>query len=127
MLDDDVGPHQLVTACWRDHVIGDPGMIKSFDPPRPVVVDTQAWDAHGGRPPGFNAHPPTLAVRAGGIRLEPAMLGHQVAWVRIFDGQWRALITIDLTSANRSTTVRSTLWLPATAFSPVDKQGGGAT
>lgn len=86
---------QRALDMWSDRTT-----LRVIDPPRPVSVDWSQVDPTAGRPPGFARNPPPLRVRAGGVRVEPRMSGVQRAWLRLCDGQWRALVEVELTSAN---------------------------
>lgn len=110
----------VICAEWTtSRISSDPGLATIFDPPRPVTIRTAMFDPTVGVPPGLAETPPTLKVRAGGVRLESTSLGRQVAWLRTYDGQWRALVAIELTSANARTRIETHLWLPPEAIRPL--------
>lgn len=105
-----VGPAVRVEAS-------DAGIVRVFDPPRPVLVDMRAVDPTAGQPAyASNPHHPSLRVRAAGIRFEPEVHGRQWAWIALADGQWRALVSVSLESANRQTRFETMLYLPADAI-----------
>lgn len=89
---------------WSDRTT-----LRIIDPPRPVSVDWSQVDPTAGRPPGFARQPPPLRVRAGGVRVEPRMSGVQHAWLRLCDGQWRALVEVEVSSANRHSRLTLTM------------------
>ncbi len=78
----------------------DESTVRRFDPPRPVEVDWTRIDPHAGRPYGFAPTGVSLRVRAAGAHLHARMPGRQWAWLRLTDGQWRALVDIEIASAN---------------------------
>jgi hypothetical protein len=78
----------------------DESMVRRFDPPRPVEVDWSRIDPHAGRPYGFAKAGVSLRVRAAGAHLHARMPGRQIAWLRLTDGQWRAVVDIEIASAN---------------------------
>ena len=90
--------------AWSDRTT-----LRIIDPPRPVLVDWSQVDPTAGRPPGFARDPLPLRVRAGGVRVEPSMPGKQHAWVRLCDGQWRALVEVEISSANRHSRLTLTM------------------
>ncbi len=94
---------RIALDTWSDRTT-----LRIINPPRPVSVDWSHVDPTAGRPPGLARQPLPLRVRAGGVRVEPRMSGVQHAWLRLCDGQWRALVEVELSSANR----RSRLTLP---------------
>ena len=89
---------------WSDRTT-----LRMIDPPRLVSVDWSQVDPTAGRPPGFARQPPPLRVRAGGVRVEPRMPGTQHAWLRLCDGQWRALVEVEISSANRHSRLTLTM------------------
>jgi hypothetical protein len=52
-----------------------------------------------------------LWVKAFGLRLEPWMPAHQLAWIRRSDGGWLAIVDMPATSANGQSSVVMRLWL----------------
>ena len=90
--------------------------LRVFCPPRPVLVDIHQLDPHAGRPYGFSPTEVPLHTRANGARLEAVMPGDQQAWLQLFDGQWRALISLPVSSANGRSALTVTHWVPPGAF-----------
>lgn len=86
---------RIALGMWSDRTT-----VRIIEPPRAVSVDWSHVDPTAGRPPGFARDPLPLRVRAGGVRVEPRMPGVQHAWLRLCDGQWRALVEVEVTSAN---------------------------
>lgn len=95
-------PHAF--DMWSDRTT-----LRIVDPPRLVLVDWAQVDPTAGRPPGFACDPLPLRVRAGGVRVEPRMSGVQRAWLRLCDGQWRALVEVEVSSANRRSRLTLTM------------------
>ncbi|WP_236724720.1 hypothetical protein [Mycobacterium avium] len=62
----------------------DPSYPTLFAVDRPVRVNMQAALPGVGR--RMDGVP--MWCRSGGLRVEPQMLGQQIAWVRRFDGGW---------------------------------------
>jgi len=88
----------------------------AFTPPRPVVFLPQvAWPGlwHVTRPPV------SLWIRANGVRFEPEMAALQLAWLRVGDGGYLAVIGVDVFSANRCNRGRLGLVVEASAVRPV--------
>lgn len=53
-----------------------------------------------------------MAIKAGGLRLEPWMDARQVAWVRRACGGWLAVVLVPAGSANGRSAVTMQLWVP---------------
>lgn len=90
----------------------DGGGVRLYDPPVPVLVSMRSIDPAAGRPDyeSSTTHP-SLRVRAAGIRFEPVESGYLLAAVRLSDGQWRAIVHIELHSANGRTGIQVPLWV----------------
>ena len=59
-----------------------------------------------------------LWLRAGGLRIEPRMLGRQIAWLRRCDGGWLAVVEVSAGSSNSRSQISMTLWLSPEAITP---------
>ncbi|MGO3328384.1 hypothetical protein [Gordonia sp. (in: high G+C Gram-positive bacteria)] len=69
--------------------------------------------------PAYESGPhPSLRIRAAGIRFEPVIDGFLLAWLRLCDGQWRGLVSVHLSSANKRTHVDTTLYVRRDAIRP---------
>jgi hypothetical protein len=88
------------------------GGVWICDPPVPVEVQMRSVDPDAGRPDyASNANHPSLRVRAAGIRFEPIEPGWLLAWLRLADGQFRAIVSVELRSANQRTVVAMHLYV----------------
>jgi hypothetical protein len=98
----------------------DPRIVRLGAAPggRPVWLSIHDVDPDAGRPMGFAPEPPTLRIRASGLRLEPTMPADLHAWVRLRTGQWRAIVTAELHSPNSRTRLRAPFWCPPDAITP---------
>ncbi|GAA4684281.1 hypothetical protein GCM10023197_45800 [Gordonia humi] len=87
-------------------------VIHLYDPPEPVSISMRSIDPVIGQP-GYSSSPthPSLRVRAAGIRVEPAVDGYLLTAVRPSDGQWRAIVHIELRSANGRTGIQVPVWV----------------
>lgn len=86
------------------------------DPPVPVLVSMRAVDPGAGQPDySSNGSHPSLRVRAAGIRFEPVESGYLLAWIRLADGQWRAIVSVELRSANQRSSLQTTLYVAGEA------------
>ncbi|WP_336794133.1 hypothetical protein [Gordonia malaquae] len=89
-----------VSLSWNP----EEGCVRAMERPRRVLVDGRAL---GGASVLLFADPkPTMGVRAGGLRVLGENPGWQLAWVRVSSGQWVALVTVSISSANEATSVR---------------------
>lgn len=84
----------------------------------PVWLAVHAVDPDAGRPPGFAPDRPSLRVRADGIRLEASVPASLRAWIRLDDGQWRAVVVARLASPNGSLRVDVPFWCRPEAIKP---------
>lgn len=90
----------------------DSGVVRTFDPPTPVIVDMRGIDPGAGQPDyASNRTHTALGVRAAGIRFEAAAEGYLLAWIRLYDGQWRGIVSVELASANHRTLLNVTLYV----------------
>ncbi|WP_461666573.1 hypothetical protein [Gordonia sputi] len=87
----------------------DESTLRRFIPPRTVDIDWSLVDPTAGRPFGFAREGVPLRVRAAGVRIERRMRGRQRAWVRLSDGQWRALVDVTFASANGQSALALTM------------------
>lgn len=95
---------------WEER--GSGGVVRLCDPAVPVIVSMRSVDPAAGMPDyRSNQTHPTLGVRAAGIKLGMTEEGFLLAWVRLADGQWRAIVAIDLESANGRTGLQLTLYV----------------
>jgi hypothetical protein len=77
---------------------------------RMVMVDMQAaLPGLGRRMDGV-----PMWCRGAGLRLEPFMPGHQIAWVRRFDGGFFAVVEVAAGSANGRSQLTMQLWCEPT-------------
>lgn len=97
-------------------------VVRTCDPPAPVLVDLRSVDPHAGRPAYRTVQPPSLRVRASGLRLERDVEGYLLAWIRLADGQWRALVNVELRSANQQTILSMTLYVQPDAVRPKNEE-----
>lgn len=74
---------------------------------RPVVINAQAVFPRNGR----RLNGVAMWVRSNGLRLEPYVLGRQIAWIRRCDGGFWALVLIVAHSANGQSTLPMQLWV----------------
>lgn len=82
------------------------------DPPVAVEVQMRSVDPDAGRPDySSNAKHPSLQVRASGIRFEAVENGWLLAWIRLSDGQFRAIVAVELRSANKRTALDIQLYV----------------
>ena len=96
--------------------------VRLLNPPMPVMVNMRSIDPDAGRPAYELASTPSLRVRAAGIRFEPTVSGHLMAWFQLSDGQWRGLVTIQLASPNGRTGIEATLYVRPDAMTPTTTQ-----
>lgn len=90
----------------------DSGGVRVCDPPVPVEVQMRSVDPEAGQPDyGTKANHPSLRVRASGIRFEAVENGWLLAWVRLADGQFRAIVAVELRSANNRTALHIQLYV----------------
>ena len=68
-----------------------------------------------------NSSHPSLKGRASGLRFERVQDGHLLAWIRLADGQWRALVAIEMDSANHRTCLTIALYVPPDAISQKER------
>lgn len=59
-----------------------------------------------------------LWCRSSALRLEPQMLGRQIAWVRRFDGGYFAVVEVVAGSANGRSWLTMQLWVEPDMISP---------
>jgi len=100
---------------WSDRTT-----LRVLDPPRPVSIDWRTVDPAAGRPPGFSDKPLSLRIRAAGARVDAQMNAQQLGWLRMSDGQWRALCAVDIRSANNLSRLRLTLLVPPDALTVIE-------
>ncbi|ROZ88078.1 hypothetical protein EEB19_22335 [Gordonia sp. OPL2] len=90
--------------------------LRVFDPPRAVTVDMTVIDPTLGRGRRFGRSGVSLHVRANGAQINPQLAGWQMAWLGMADGQWRALVYVQISSANGQSRLPVTLWVPPDAL-----------
>jgi hypothetical protein len=56
--------------------------------------------------------PTPLRVRAAGFTFDHHQPGLQIAWARFTTGIWAAVVTLELSTANRAGCVPVTVWVP---------------
>ncbi|OHU71411.1 hypothetical protein BKG86_17315 [Mycobacteroides chelonae] len=79
---------------------------------RPVIVDMSRAYPRLNIP---NA-PPSLGVRAYGLKFMPSMHGQQVAWFRRADGGWMAVVLVPIESSNGRSVLTMQLWVTPDAI-----------
>lgn len=90
--------------------------LRVFDPPRPVVLDMVRFDPTSGCPYSAAPEGVSLRVRASGARIESVMPARQLAWLQLCNGLWRGICEMELRSANRTSSMTITLWVPPEAI-----------
>lgn len=82
------------------------------EPPVPVIVRMRSVDPDAGQPIyQSSTTAPSLRVRASGIHFESFVDGYLLAQFRLSDGQWRCLVSVQIGSRNRRTSIGLTLYV----------------
>lgn len=90
-------------------------MVRICDPPIPVLVSMKDVDPSAGALDfKSNKNHPSLRVRAAGLRFEPVEPASLLAWVKLCDGQWRAIVLVELHSSNGRTGLTIPLYVSHT-------------
>lgn len=76
---------------WPSNDVADSNR-RLVDPPRPVLVELGLMVP---RPAG-KVEPLPLRVRQGGVRLVNQAPGQLLAWARMIDGHWLALVRVEV-------------------------------